>query len=403
MGAARRDDREASYPRAVVNSGCSQDTSYGGIDEFRCNAVSDLGSAGPELSICLLTGRYGPVLRAFLAGLAAQEEAPTFELLVAVDRDRRIADLILSTFPDAVVETINVVHPGVARNGLIEKATGNLVVFVDDDIVMGPHFLRRVVEVAAAHPEVGVFGGPNLTPPGSSTFQFVQGAVLGTIVATGPVRRRYGAHPAGPAKETTLTLCNLIVRRSIAVPFADDLVCAEENEAMRRLRREGVEMRFDPDLVVYHDRRSATANFAAQIQKYGMGRGQLLMRDPRALRPFHLAPTALLVYLLSVPALVLFVSPLFLLPLAAYVLIVAAGATRIAEHTGPGRPWRSMLHRFVLAALLIPLLHLAYGTGVPRGLSTRRRVGVTTQAVERRVLQASSPGAADFTGGFTFE
>ena len=172
---------------------------------------------------------------------------------------------------------------------------------------------------------------------------------------------------------------------------------------MRRLRREGVEMRFDPDLVVYHDRRSATANFAAQIQKYGMGRGQLLMRDPRALRPFHLAPTALLVYLLSVPALVLFVSPLFLLPLAAYVLIVAAGATRIAEHTGPGRPWRSMLHRFVLAALLIPLLHLAYGTGVPRGLATQRRARVATHVSEPHVLPASSQGATDFAGGFTFE
>jgi hypothetical protein len=379
VGAGLQDDRHEPYPRGGADSGCSQD---------------------PELSICLLTGRYGPVLRAFLASLAAQEEAPTFELLVAVDRDQRIADLILSAFPHAAVDTIKVLHPGVARNGLIEKARGDLIVFVDDDVVMGPRFLRRVVEVAAAHPTVGVFGGPNLTPPGSSTFQFVQGAVLGTIVASGPVRRRYGAHPAGPAKETTLTLCNLIVRRSIAVPFADDLVCAEENEAMRRLRREGVEMRFDPDLLVYHDRRKATASFAAQIQKYGMGRGQLLMRDPRALRPFHLAPTAFLVYLLSLPALALLVNPLFLLPLAAYVLSVAAGATLIAEHTGPGRPWRSTAHRFVLAALLIPLLHLAYGTGVPRGLATRRRASAAPEGSELRALPASS---ADFTGGFTFE
>ena len=121
---------------------------------------------------------------------------------------------------------------------------------------------------------------------------------------------------------------------------------------------------------------------------------------PRALRPFHLAPTAFLVYLLSLPALVLLVNPLFLLPLAAYVLIVAAGATRIAEHTGPGRPWRSMAHRFVLAALLIPLLHLAYGTGVPRGLATRRRASVAPSG-SRAFFRASSP--ARFTGGFTFE
>src|ERR1700727_607542 len=99
MGAARRDGREASYPRAEAISGCSQDTSYDRDDESLCSAVQDLVPAAPALSICLLTGRFGPVLRSFLASLAAQEEAPNFELLVAVDRDPRIADLILSAFP----------------------------------------------------------------------------------------------------------------------------------------------------------------------------------------------------------------------------------------------------------------------------------------------------------------
>ena len=55
---------------------------------------------------------------------------------------------------------------------------------------------------------------PNDTPPGSSRFQAVQGAVLASLVGSGPVRRRYGAHPPRHADERFFILCNLAVRRS---------------------------------------------------------------------------------------------------------------------------------------------------------------------------------------------
>ena len=93
-----------------------------------------------------------------------------------------------------------------------------------------------------------MLGGPTLAPRGSSRFQVVQAAVLASLLATGPVRRRYGAHAAHPGDEASFTLCALAVRREVMVEFDERLVCAEENELLEGLRRDGVPMRYEPSL-----------------------------------------------------------------------------------------------------------------------------------------------------------
>jgi GT2 family glycosyltransferase len=56
-------------------------------------------------------------------------------------------------------------HPGalglnVARNSGVERSTGALVVFVDDDVRVQPGWLRALLDAAREHPEVDVFTGP---------------------------------------------------------------------------------------------------------------------------------------------------------------------------------------------------------------------------------------------------
>ena len=48
----------------------------------------------------------------------------------------------------------------VARNTGVERSTGELVVFVDDDVRVRPGWLRALLDAARAHPEVDVFTGP---------------------------------------------------------------------------------------------------------------------------------------------------------------------------------------------------------------------------------------------------
>jgi GT2 family glycosyltransferase len=56
-------------------------------------------------------------------------------------------------------------HPGplglnVARNTGVERSTGELVVFVDDDVRVRPGWLQALLDAAREHPEVDVFTGP---------------------------------------------------------------------------------------------------------------------------------------------------------------------------------------------------------------------------------------------------
>ena len=48
----------------------------------------------------------------------------------------------------------------VARNTGVERSTGELVVFVDDDIEAGPGWLAALLTAASEHPDVDVFAGP---------------------------------------------------------------------------------------------------------------------------------------------------------------------------------------------------------------------------------------------------
>jgi cellulose synthase/poly-beta-1,6-N-acetylglucosamine synthase-like glycosyltransferase len=221
---------------------------------------------------------------------------------VCSDGDEAVAEVVHRWFPDARVCFVAKALPGAGRNLLVDVAAGDLLLFLDDDVTVERDLLARLDRLARQHPEAGVFGGPNDSALDSSRFQFVQGAVLASIVGSGPVRRRYGAHPAGYADERFFVLCNLAVRRDVMVPFSHELVCAEENALLAEMSRRGVRMFYDPALVAYHERRPTVGSFARQMHKYGYGRGQLTARDPRTLRPAHLVPSALLAYLVAVGA-----------------------------------------------------------------------------------------------------
>ncbi len=319
----------------------------------------------PVASICIATGRRPDLLARCLDSLACQDAAPAFEVLVCADGDPSVADVAAHHMPEALVTVAPRASRTVLRNRLIAQARGDLLVFLDDDVVVEASFVRHLREVADAHPDVGVFGGPNLTPGHSSDFQVTQGAVLASMVAAGPVRRRYGRHPAGMADERWFTLCNLALRRRLMVDFAEDLRCAEENAVLDQLRRQQVPMYYDPDLVAYHERRPKWAAFAAQMGTYGYGRGQLIRRRPRTARPALFAPSLVLAYCgLAAPLSLL--SPIALLPLALYGLGIVAGALKVG--------WSlRRLASVPLAAGLILTLHGCYGSGLLFGLAARPR------------------------------
>jgi succinoglycan biosynthesis protein ExoA len=345
--------------------------------------------AEPDISVCILAGHGTDVLERCLKSLRGQIAAPPFELLIGGQPTRETLEVVQRNFPQATVHETRGL-PGAARNPLIERARGALLLFLDDDITAPPDLLGNLAGTAARYPEAVVFGGPNGTPPHSSRFQAVQGAVLSSVVGSGPVRRRYGSRRAGFADERWFTLCNIAIRAEAMVPFFDDLVCAEENALLATLRAGGARMRYEPRLRVFHERRPTERSFARQMFKYGRGRGQLTLRDPRTLRAAYLAPSGLLLYLLLTPILAT-TSPLgvlALIPLALYGLLVAATAARIA--------WTlRRLGDVPMAGVLVVTVHLFYAAGVMWGMLPSRSPHPEASAAAAVPPTASLPPTVD--------
>jgi GT2 family glycosyltransferase len=332
----------------------------------------------PFVSVCILTGGNVAHLDACLASIQVQDEAPPFEVIVCCNGGPDVAKVVRARFPDSNVGRIERTLLGAARNPLVERAKGEWLLFLDDDVTIAPTFLSQLSRVAEMHPDASVLGGPNDTPPGTPPFPIIQGAVLASIVVSGPVRRRYGAHPAGPADERFFTLCNLAVRREAMINFPNDLRGAEENAVLCEMHRRGLQMHYDPTLAAFHERRATPRTFASQMYKYGVGRGQLTRRTPYTLRLPYAVPSLFLFYCLAALGLAA-VQPLVLLPLLLYAGAVGATALRIGwglRHLPPGS-----LATLLTACLLIVTVHFCYGTGFLRGLAIRSRIGPANVAV----------------------
>ena len=321
-----------------------------------------------RISVCILAGHGAAALDACLMSLRGQIAPPLFELLVGGSPSKEAVAVVRAHFPDAQICDTGRRLPGAARNPLIDRAQGDLLLFLDDDVTVPPDLLRRLADLAARHPEATVFGGPNETPPGSSRFQIIQGAVLSSLMGAGPVGRRYGARHAGAADERWFTLCNLAVRRRAMLPFVSHLVCAEENALLAELRRRGARMRYEPGLRVFHARRPSRRSFAQQMFKYGRGRGQLMARRPQTVRAAYLAPSAWLLYLLALPV---------LLTAGVWPALVLAPAILYAFLLGISAGWIGFTLRRIaavpLAFALLATIHFSYGAGVIRGLLSRGR------------------------------
>lgn len=222
--------------------------------------------------------------------------------------------------------------------------------------------LRRLDVLSTEHPACAVFGGPNTTPPGSSRFQTVQGEVLASMLGSGPVRRRYQSFRSGPADDRSLTLCNLAIRRKAMVLFNERLRCAEENAVLAELGRRRAAMHYDAGLTAYHERRASVRTFGAQMYKYGYGRGQLTVREPRTLRATFLPPVLLLAYVLSSFPMTAAFGPAVVVPGILYGFAVMVASTRI------GLKVRHAVAAPLAAALFVEL-HLAYGAGIVVGVA----------------------------------
>jgi GT2 family glycosyltransferase len=327
------------------------------------------GSAEPALSLVVLTSRRPAALRRCLDSFPARPPDGVEVLVVVNGEGFAPRDEQAARRPWLRVERLPAMNRGAARNRAAALSRGRFVHFLDDDTVLPPGFIDRLLAALARHPDASALGGPNIGAPRASPFQRAVEFLLRSRLGAGPMRVRYA--PSGTERAApgwSLMLCNLGVRRAalrehaLAFPAS---ASAEENWLVWQLERLAGPAVYCPSLWVYHERRASLAAFCRQVFQSGLGRAQISRLEPRSFLPVAALPALFCAYLGALPwaagRCVWFAAPA-----ALYATGCAVEALRLAliemDLAGAVRlPW------------LFPAAHASYAAGLCVGLAEAAR------------------------------
>ncbi|HET9781668.1 MAG TPA: glycosyltransferase [Candidatus Dormibacteraeota bacterium] len=305
--------------------------------------------------------RDNPAFRKCLAGCLALEH-PSFEVIVVsdgpVDLPPRTRLLLTGSHTNT--------GPGEKRDVGMHQAAGSFLAFIDDDAIPRHDWLARAADLLADE-SLGAVAGPGVTPPDSPWRERMGGSFYESWLGSGPYRYRF--RPGKPRYVDDYPAYNLIVRKTAAEHvkgWRTGFYGGEDTVICLALVRAGWLIRYDPELVVFHQRRPVIRKHLAQVGNVGLHRGYFVKAYPAtSLRPSYFLPslgTVALAGLLATSAFSGIARRLLVGALAAY--FVAGVTIGLAESDEPP---------LALALPVVAFLsHVTYGLQFLRGLLTRR-------------------------------
>jgi succinoglycan biosynthesis protein ExoA len=272
--------------------------------------------------------------------------------------------------------------PSKQRNMAVEKASGDIVYFLDDDVVVAGDILRHTLP-HYDRKEVSVVGGPMVTPEDDPLLARCFGYTMESFIGAAGMRYRF--RPIGgtcEADETRLVLCNLSCRRDVYLKeggLRADLYPNEENEFFNRLAARGHTMIYEPKALVYHSRASTIRRIIGKNISYGRGRMEQILIQPSSFKPVFAMPTLFSAYLASALPVAAFTGwLLYLIPLALYLTLTGFESLRTALK-------RSEPAVFPAMWLLYPVVHISYGVGFVWGPIRRMLRGARDAETEVKI------------------
>lgn len=203
-----------------------------------------------------------------------------------------------------------------ARNFGMEHARGDYFVFVDSDCILPPDYIANLRRALDAHP-LDCFGGPDDAHESFTDTQKAINFAMTAFLTTGGIRGGKVQMEKFVPRTFNMGFSRAVYEK--AGGFRE--MFSEDIDMSTRIRLAG----FSPELIrevkVYHKRRGNLAKFWRQVHVFGMSRITLQLLYPGSMKAVHWAP-ALFVIFSAASVIASFFNPLFLLPLAAYILML---------------------------------------------------------------------------------
>lgn len=246
----------------------------------------------------------------------------SFEVIVVEDGSEKDCRQVVQLYQ----ERLNIQYiykqnsgPSASRNRGAHDARGQYLLFLDSDCLVPGHFLETVYKFLQKE-AVACFGGPDTAHPDFTPIQKAINYAMTSRLTTGGIRGGKNFHPYKFLPRSF----NMGVRREVFKEvngFAEDMRFGEDIDFSLRIRAHGYRTVLIPEAWVYHKRRTKLWQFFKQIYNSGMARVYLSERHPGTLKLIHLLPSCFVLFV-AASLLLAFVSPLALLPLFLWALVV---------------------------------------------------------------------------------
>lgn len=262
--------------------------------------------------------------------------------------------------------------PGEKRNIGASAATGNILVFLDDDAYPKSDWLQKADHIFS-NEDIYALGAPGVTPLNANFLEKSSGYVFESYLAGADATCRYT--PQTHKLVNDYPTVNLFVKKNsfMAVggfntefwPGEDTKLCLDLVKYHKK------SFLYSPIPIVYHHRRTLFVPHLKQISRYGTHRGQFARIYPETSRvPSYFVPS------LFVLGIVLGPLVSFLLPTLWYLYIPIVTLYMVLLFVESLRASLKEKNILVLpfVALGIFLTHLVYGTNFVNGFIKRPKL-----------------------------
>lgn len=204
-----------------------------------------MSSAEPEVSVIIPVRNGEEKLRCCLEALTSSLY-PDYETIVVDDSSEDDSASIAAEYKARVIRLPGHMGQGLARNQGAQLAKGDILFFVDADVVTRPDTIGRVVHMLDSHPEVDAVFGSYDDAPAETNF----------ISQYKNLFHHYGHQTARENAFTFWSGCGAIRRKVfLSVGGFSSLPFTEDIELGYRLKKKGYRILLDKSLQVKHLKR----------------------------------------------------------------------------------------------------------------------------------------------------
>jgi glycosyltransferase involved in cell wall biosynthesis len=232
------------------------------------------------LSVVIPSYNRAPVLARCLDALAEQDPPPD-EVVVVDDGSTDATPVVLSDRD--WVRAVRRPNGGrsAAKNTGYQAARGDVVLFMDDDVIATPGLVGRHAAHHAARPEPheALLGRVTWSPEVEVTRH------MHWLEHGGPLFHYDEIADPDDVTWKMLYTANVSLKREFLEPFDEGLAIFEDSELAYRLRQRGLRLRYDAEAIGWHLREETPERTERRMREVGEAAAQLHAKWPELREP----------------------------------------------------------------------------------------------------------------------